>query len=94
MCGIICSLRAECREDTDNAHDRPAKLDDAFRDLFERLKVVNSARGMVYVVKDLFDRLTTPRSRCTGILSRPRPRNTSIHLWCRTSQYIASEQGM
>ncbi|KAG1755068.1 asparagine synthase-domain-containing protein [Suillus paluster] len=41
MCGIICSLRAGCRCDTDNT----TGPDDAFRDLLERLKVANAARG-------------------------------------------------
>ncbi|OAX44828.1 hypothetical protein K503DRAFT_728526 [Rhizopogon vinicolor AM-OR11-026] len=45
MCGIICSLRAGCQGDTDNIHGEPARPDDTFRDLSERLKVVNAARG-------------------------------------------------
>ncbi|KAG0709079.1 asparagine synthase-domain-containing protein [Suillus ampliporus] len=44
MCGIICSLRAECCA-TDSIHNEPTGPDNAFRELFETLKVANGARG-------------------------------------------------
>ena len=53
MCGIFCSLRAGCRGDIDDVHGGTARPSDPFRDLSDRLKVANAARGVSDIINVL-----------------------------------------